>query len=80
MSGCLIIGTKIGGIEDIIRDGQTGFLVPPADAQALAAGIIFSISNIKEKGELIENARVYVRKRFGWENIGKKYLSVLIFK
>ncbi len=80
MSGCLVIGTKTGGIEDIVTDGKTGLLVPSADAQALAAGIIFSINNIKEKGELIENARVYVRKRFGWENIEKKYLSVLTFK
>ena len=42
--------------------------------------LVEEINNIKEKGELIENARVYVRKRFGWENIEKKYLSVLTFK
>ena len=80
MSGCLLIGTKTGGIEDIIIDGKTGLLVPPADVQSLAESIILSISNIKKNGELIENGRVYVRKKFGWENIEKKYLSVLTFE
>jgi glycosyltransferase involved in cell wall biosynthesis len=33
------IGSKIGGIPDLIRHEQTGLLVPPADPPALAAGL-----------------------------------------
>jgi glycosyltransferase involved in cell wall biosynthesis len=31
-----VVGTRSGGIIDIVRDGETGYLVPPADPQALA--------------------------------------------
>lgn len=35
MAGTPVIGTRIGGILDIIRDGESGLLVPPNDATAL---------------------------------------------
>jgi glycosyltransferase involved in cell wall biosynthesis len=38
--GTPVIGTTVGGIPDIVRDGETGRLVPPADASALARGIL----------------------------------------
>lgn len=34
------ISTTIGGIPEVVADGQTGFLVPPADARAIAEKII----------------------------------------
>jgi glycosyltransferase involved in cell wall biosynthesis len=33
---CSVIGTDQGGIAEAIRDGETGLLVPPGDARALA--------------------------------------------
>lgn len=37
--GTPVIGTTVGGTPELIRDGETGRLVPPADASALAAAI-----------------------------------------
>lgn len=35
-----VIGSNIGGIPEIIKDGENGLLVPPGDADALASAII----------------------------------------
>ncbi|HEV8586626.1 MAG TPA: glycosyltransferase [Methylomirabilota bacterium] len=38
--GTPVIGTTVGGTPELVRDGETGRLVPPADAPALAAAIL----------------------------------------
>lgn len=38
-AGKPIVASDIGGLRDIVRDGETGLLVPPDDRPALAAGL-----------------------------------------
>lgn len=38
--GTPVVGTTVGGTPELVRDGETGRLVPPADAPALAAAIL----------------------------------------
>lgn len=66
-SGAAQIGTRIGGIPELIEDGISGLIVPPGDAPALAAamrrlildpGLLrsFSASNLARRGAFDEAA------------------------
>ncbi len=44
-SGCAVLGTYHGGIPEIIDDGETGFLVPERDADALGARLARLLSD-----------------------------------
>lgn len=38
-SGLPVVGTDVGGVSEMFRDGETGILVPPKDPAALAAAL-----------------------------------------
>jgi glycosyltransferase involved in cell wall biosynthesis len=37
--GRAIVGSRVGGIPDLVRDGENGLLVEPGDPQALAEAL-----------------------------------------
>jgi glycosyltransferase involved in cell wall biosynthesis len=44
-AGIPVIGTKVGGVPDVVRDGETGILIQPNDAKTLAETIELLITN-----------------------------------
>jgi len=76
MSGCLLIGTRVGGVEDIITDGHNGFLVPPADAEALAAKILQTVGEFDSLQALKERGRKDAIEKFEWRVIAGQYIRL----
>jgi glycosyltransferase involved in cell wall biosynthesis len=40
-----VVGSRVGGIPDLVEDGTSGALVPPGDAQALADALVRALSD-----------------------------------
>jgi len=59
-----IIATTAGGIPEVIEDGITGLLVPPADSKALRDAILELIEKPVFRAELAKNARISAEQRF----------------
>lgn len=59
-----VIATDIDGINEIIIDGENGFLVPPADAVALAEKINLAISNTSHAQTVAVAGKNRVRQQF----------------
>lgn len=72
-SGCLAIGSDIGGIPEYIINGKTGYTFPSEDYNTLAGLLILSLTNPAERKRLIENAKNYIKK-YDNKNFAKKYL------
>ena len=65
-----IVATAVGGTPDVVRDGDTGWLVPPEQPDALAAAIVSAL------GDPAECAR---RAERGHELVGRTYaMDVMI--
>jgi glycosyltransferase involved in cell wall biosynthesis len=49
--GCPVIATAVGGVPEVVRDGENGLLVPPNDAAALGAAIdhFFADAALRER-------------------------------
>ncbi|HSJ92777.1 MAG TPA: glycosyltransferase family 4 protein [Gaiellaceae bacterium] len=55
-----VVGSRVGGIPDIVEDGETGILVPPEDADALADALVRVLGEPKLAVRLGAAARVAV--------------------
>ena len=63
-SGCCVVAARHGGLPEILRDGETGVLVAPSDAMALAHALGDLAANRARVRRLGDAARADVRERF----------------
>ena len=63
-AGVPVIATEVGGVVELIYDKVTGYLVPPMDSAALAAGIAFAIDNPALIAAVSVRGRDFVTGRF----------------
>jgi glycosyltransferase involved in cell wall biosynthesis len=71
-AGVPIIGSEIGGIPEMIRQGDTGFLVPAGDVQALS-GLLMRILKTPPDWEAMSTACLAEAQRFTYERISAQY-------
>lgn len=70
------IATRAGGVEDVILNGKTGFIVTPADSDSLYQAINDLLIDDDLVQEFGRNCRKRVDEYFTWDNIGKRTLAV----
>ena len=67
--GTPVIGSNVGGIKFTVRDGETGYLVPPQDPDALAQKIAYLYANPKLLGVFSRQAIQRVNDLFTWNKV-----------
>jgi glycosyltransferase involved in cell wall biosynthesis len=75
-SGCAVIGTSIGGIPFVIKDGHNGLLVKQKDSKELTKAIITLLKDKKKSQKLGNNAAGFVRKNYSLEKISKDFIKL----
>jgi glycosyltransferase involved in cell wall biosynthesis len=72
-----VVATNVGGIPEIMKDNETGFLVKKGDASGWIKKLSLLI-NDKEKIETMGNAgRKFIENNFNWDKIAKDFLKNL---
>jgi len=78
LSGCLVIGSEVGGIGDIIEHEKTGYLVPPGNAEALAETIIQALQQQEQvTEEMKRQGRAKCLAKYDWPIIAGQYAALL---
>jgi len=73
--GTPVVASKVGGLAYNVRDGQTGFLVPGGDAEALAARIRLLLQDHALRQQLGEQAAHWAQA-YGWPVIASQMASL----
>ena len=63
-SGCPVVATQVGGLPDLVQNGETGYLVPSKQPQALAAAMLELIRDPETAKQMGRSAQQSVMGRF----------------
>ncbi|HEX8860517.1 MAG TPA: glycosyltransferase family 4 protein [Actinomycetes bacterium] len=74
-SGTPVVASRIGGLAEVVADGETGFLVPPGDVAALRDRLAQVLSDRRLAARLGEGARRLVLERFTWRRCAERCLA-----
>lgn len=76
-AGLPIVATAVGGNHEVVGDGESGFLVPPRDADALG-GAMLRLMRLPESDRhaMGERGRERVRSRYGLGRVVERWMEV----
>jgi glycosyltransferase involved in cell wall biosynthesis len=72
-TGTPVIGSRIGGIPDVITDGVDGLLVPAGDAPALARACSRLLGDPDVARRLGTHGRIKARQEYSWDDRVARY-------
>jgi L-malate glycosyltransferase len=75
-AGKPVVATAVGGIPEVVVDGETGFLVAPRDHEAMAGAIVRLLTDEPLRRRMGEAGRARVRTRFSAERMVQQTLKV----
>ena len=73
-----VVATRVGGIPDLIKNGENGFLVEPHNPEALAEKIKELMKNKNLRERFGQAGRKWVSENFEWNQGIKKFSDLFL--
>jgi len=67
------VATMVGGLPELVKNGESGFLVPPKDASSLAEKILLVLNDSQLRATMGQKGRQIVASTFSVENMVNNY-------
>ena len=76
-AGLPIVATTVGGNHEVVVEGETGFLVPPRDAEALGSAMLrLGVLPEAERRAMGERGHQHIRRHYGLARVADRWLDV----
>lgn len=76
INGLAVAASAVGGPAEILRDGRTGLLFPPRNAEALAQSILRLVLDVNLRKRIANAGAAAVRETWLWPRVVEKMCSV----
>ena len=77
-SGLPVIATTVGGVPEVVTDGESGLLVPPGDPAALSSAMARLSGDAALRERLGEAGRRRVSEAFSFAAMSRSYLDLYV--
>jgi glycosyltransferase involved in cell wall biosynthesis len=75
-SGRAVVGTRVGGLPELVSDAETGLLVPPGEPEPLAEAMLLLLRDRDRGIAMGERARAFVKDHHDFTRTVDRYLEV----
>lgn len=71
--GLAAVAADVGSLKEEVIEGETGYIVPPRDANALAAAVEkhFENAHRRDPDAMRRRIRAYADERYSWDRVGE---------
>jgi glycosyltransferase involved in cell wall biosynthesis len=74
--GTIVVATPVGGVPDLIKDGETGFIISDNTPEGIAK-IIIKALKYPNLDEVAKNARALIEREYNYEAVVERYKTML---
>lgn len=76
-TGLPVVATDVGGNREVVQEGQTGYLVPPSNAESLSAAMLRLMALPElQRQRMGEAARALVQQRYSLESVLNQWETI----
>ena len=72
-----VVATNVGGIPELMKDDETGFLVEKGNAEEWIEKLSLLINDEQKRKTMGNMGRKFVEDNFSWDKIAKEFLNIL---
>lgn len=76
MYGLPVVASRVGGVPEIIRDGEDGLLVEPGHPELLMGALNRMLADERRRAEMGQSLRAHVKGGFTWASACESYLGI----
>ena len=74
--GTPVLATSVGGVPDLIKDDETGFIMVDNSPECIAKNVMRALEHLNPE-RIGENARALVEREFTYEVAVERYRKIL---
>lgn len=71
-----VIASQVGGLAEVVIEGETGYLVPPGDPNALAHSLLKLMKNPTASKQLGKRGKAVAETIYSWDKIARQTASL----
>lgn len=75
-SGLAAVASRVGGIAEVVQDGETGLLVSAGDSEALSRALYDLVDDAARRATMGQTARAKI-VNFGWDKVSDRFSDIL---
>jgi glycosyltransferase involved in cell wall biosynthesis len=71
--GIPVVATRVGGVDEVVQDQETGLLIPPGNSEAIAEAVRFVLTHSDRAEQMAVASRAWICERFSLDRMLKEY-------